>query len=239
MIKLMALVKSPAAIDAPRFKAYWSGQFFSQFSQLPTVRKHLLAAKHNYALAAPIREEIKAVENRWAGAGCYYFDSRVMAQTLLSSPEYQALLTESRATMAEVVHLLVDEVWIYNRDRSSLPVKAFAFFKRLSHLSRFESLLYYQGPHAALGETVNKGRTVRYIQNHVLLDYQNPEPYNYDGGPEIWFKSMDIAMNLYNDREGMEILGQDEAKFVLRSELTHFLATEEVMFEREAGEQEG
>jgi hypothetical protein len=233
MIKLMTLVKSPAAVTTPQFKAYWSGEFFSRLSEVPTVRQHLLKAKHNYALAAPIREEIQATENKWAGAGCYYFDSRVMAQTLLSSPEYRALLIESRATMAEVVHLLVDEVWIHNRDRSSLPIKAFAFFKRLPHLSRLEALLYYQGPHAALGDTVNKGRTVRYIQNHLLLDFQNPAPYDYDGGPEIWFKSMDIAMDLFNDREGMEILGRDEAKFVQRSELTHFLAEEEAMFERE------
>jgi hypothetical protein len=40
-------------------------------------------------------------------------------------------------------------------------------------------------------------------------------------------------MDLFNDREGMEILGRDEAKFVQRSELTHFLAEEEAMFERE------
>jgi EthD domain len=237
MIKLVTLVKSPATVPASEFKAFWNGTFFPRFRELPAVPLHLLKAKHNYALAAPIREEIETTENKWAGAGCYYFDSRVMAQTLLSSPGYQALLSESRATMAEVVHLLVDEVWIHNRDRSELPIKAFAFFKRLAHLSRLEALLYYQGPHAALGDTVNKGRTVRYIQNHVLLDFDSPPPYDYDGGPEIWFKSMDIAMDLFNDREGMETLGRDEVKFVQRSELTHFLAEEEVMLERDAATQ--
>jgi hypothetical protein len=232
MIKLMTLVKSPADVAADTFKAYWSGDFFSRLSHLSAVQNHLLTAKHNYALHAPIREELHAVENKWAGAGCYYLDSRVMAQALLSSPEYQALLNDSRRTMAEVVHLLVDEVWMYNRDRSELPVKAFAFFKRLPHLSRLQALQYYQGPHAAVGDSMNKGRTVRYIQNHVLLDFQTSAPYDYDGGPEIWFKSMAIATDLFNDREGMETLGRDEARFVQREELTHFLAEEEVLFER-------
>jgi len=63
MIKLMTLVKSPAAVTTPQFKAYWSGEFFSRLSEVPTVRQHLLKAKHNYALAAPIREEIQATEN--------------------------------------------------------------------------------------------------------------------------------------------------------------------------------
>jgi hypothetical protein len=232
MIKLMSLVKSPAAVEAEPFKAYWSGDFFSRFSQLSIVRSHLLTAKHNYALPAPIREDLHAVDNKWAGAGCYYFDSRVMAQELLSNPEYLSLLAESRRTMAEVVHLLVDEVWMYNRDQDHLPVKAFAFFKRLPHLSRLQALQYYQGPHAAVGDSMNKGRTVRYIQNHVLLDFQTSAPYDYDGGPEIWFKSMAIAMDLFGDREGMDTLGQDEARFVQRTELTHFLAEEEVIFER-------
>jgi hypothetical protein len=232
MIKLITLIKSPPGIGADQFKAYWSGDFFSRWSQLSAVRNSMLAAKHNYVLPATIREELHAAENKWAGAGCYYFDSRVMAEALLSSPEYQALLVDGRRAMAEVVHLLVDEVWMYNRDQGALPIKAFAFFKRLSHLSRLQALQYYQGPHAAVGAGLNKGRVVRYIQNHVLLDFENPQPYDYDGGPEIWFKSMDIAMDLFADREGMETLGQDEAKFIQRSELTHFLAEEELMFER-------
>jgi hypothetical protein len=90
---------------------------------------------------------------------------------------------------------------MYNRVKGALPIKAFAFFKRLPSFSRLQALQYYQGPHAAVGDGVNKGRTVRYIQNHVLLDFQNPAPYDYDGGPEIWFKSMDIANDLFGDRE--------------------------------------
>jgi hypothetical protein len=233
MIKLMTLVKSPAAIEAEGFKDYWGGEFYAQFSKLEVVRNHLLKAKHNHVLPTPIREEILAVENKWAGAGCYYFDSRVMAEELLASAEYRALLAHSRHTMAEVVHLLVDEVWMYNRDKGELPIKAFAFFKRLPQRSRLQALQYYQGPHAAVGHSINKGRTVRYIQNHVLLDFATSAPYDYDGGPEIWFKSMEIAADLFGDREGMDILGQDEARFVNRSELTHFLAQEQVMFERE------
>jgi hypothetical protein len=234
MVKLMTLVKSAASIDASLFKVYWSGDFFSLFSRLPVVRDHLLTAKHNYALPAPIREKEPLAEHQWAGAGCYYFDSRVMAQALLSNAQYQSLLADSRRTIAEVVHLLVDEVWMYNRDTSPLPIKSFAFFKRLPHLSRLEALQYYQGPHAAVGHRVNKGRVLRYIQNHVLLDFQNPgSPYNYDGGPEIWFKSMASAVELFDDREGMETLGEDEARFVQRPELIHFLAEEEVIYERD------
>jgi hypothetical protein len=235
MIKLMTLIRSPATVEADEFKAYWSGEFFSRLARLAIVQEHLVTAKHNHVLPAPIREEVSsstAAAHKWAGAGCYYFDSRVMAEAFLVSGEYRTLLAESRATLAEVSHLLVDEVWMYNRDRGALPVKAFAFFKRAPHLSRLQNLQYYQGPHAAVGASVNKGRTVRYIQNHVLLDFQTPPSFDYDGGPEIWFKSMSVAMDLYGDHEAMATLGRDEAKFVVPNDLVHFLAEEEVMLDR-------
>jgi hypothetical protein len=235
MIKLMTLIRSPAAVEADELKAYWSGEFFSRLARLAIVQDHLVVAKHNYALPAPIREDVTAdaaAAYQWAGAGCYYFDSRVMAEAFLASSEYRTLLADSRATLAEVAHLLVDEVWMYNRDPGPLPVKAFAFFKRAPHLSRLQTLQYYQGPHAAVGASVNKGRTVRYIQNHVLLDFQTPPSFDYDGGPEIWLKSMSVAMDLYGDREAMETLGRDEAKFVVPNDLIHFLAEEETMLDR-------
>jgi EthD domain len=232
MIKLMTLIKSPAAVNADQFRHYWDREFLPRFCDLPLVRDHLLTAKHNYALPAPIREELGTGENQWTGAGCYYFDSRAMAEALLASADFRALLGEGRGIMAEVVPLLVDEVWVHNRDRGYLPIKAFAFFKRLPRFTRLQALQYYQGPHAAVGDSINKGRTVRYIQNHVLLDFPNSAPHDYDGGPEIWFKSMDIAMDLYADREGMEILGADEAKFVRRDQLIHFLAEEVQLYGR-------
>jgi EthD domain len=235
MIKLMTLIRSPVAVEADEFKAYWSGEFFSRLSRLSIVQDHLVRALHNHVLPAPIREEVTAATAptyKWAGAGCYYFDSRVMAEAFLASSEYRTLLADSRATLAKTAHLLVDEVWMYNRDPGDLPIKAFAFFKRAPHLSRLQCLQYYQGPHAAVGASVNKGRTVRYIQNHVLLDFQTPPAFDYDGGPEIWLKSMSTAMDLYADREAMETLARDEAKFVVPNDLIHFLAEEDTMLER-------
>ena len=65
--------------------------------------------------------------------------------------------------------------------------------------------------------------------------YRNPNAaYDYDGGPEIWFKNMDIALELFNDKEAMDTLGKDEENFVIRGDLLHFLTDEVVVFEREA-----
>jgi hypothetical protein len=69
----------------------------------------------------------------------------------------------------------------------------------------------------------------------VVASYANPDKaYDYDAGPEIWFKSMDVAMDLFGDTEGMETLGRDEETFVLRNELLHFLTDEQVVFERKS-----
>ena len=233
MIKLMTLFESAGDVSDDEFRVFWRDEFFPAFHRLPVAANHLLRAVHNHVIPTAIRQDEEATANKWSGAGCYYFDSRVMADALLSDPTYRQLTDGNARMMTQVVHLLVDEVWIYNHDRSRLPIKAFAFFKRQPQLSRREALRYYQGPHAALGETINHGRTVRYIQNHVLLDYANPKRrYDYDGGPEIWFKSMEIAMDLYNDQTAMATLAEDEEKFVLRDQLIHFLTDEHTLFEK-------
>src|SRR3546814_9961832 len=94
---------------------------------------------------------------------------------------------------------------IYNRDKSHLPIKAFAFFKRKPTITREEAHAYYRGPHAEIGAGVNKNRTVRYIQNHVMPGFHPVDlRYDYDAGPEIWFKNMDLALDLFNEQEAMD-----------------------------------
>lgn len=233
MIKLLTLFKTQRNVARDEFRCFWRDEFFPAFHGLPVARANLIRAVHNHVIPTAIRDDgEQEINNKWAGAGCYYFSSRVMAESLLADPGYRQLLAESRSMLPEVIHLLVDEVWIYNRDRSKLPVKGFAFFKRQPQLSRIEALQYYQGPHADVGAEINNGRTVRYIQNHVLLDYDDPDPrYRYDGGPEIWFRSMETAMDLYGDKQAMAALAADEANFVLHEGLIHFLTDEETVYE--------
>src|SRR3546814_8349275 len=74
----------------------------------------------------------------WAGISSYYFDSRAAAEAFLADPAYQALLEANRDKLPEVTHLLVDEIWMYNRDKCHMPIKAFAFLMRNTSISRQE-----------------------------------------------------------------------------------------------------
>ena len=234
MIKLMTLFKSPAGVAPEPFREYLATEFFPAFKAIPAVAAHLVKAVHHHALDLEIRHEDGIENARWAGVGCYYFDSRVAAEKVLADSDYRHLLSSHPGVVSETLNLPVDEVWIHNRDRSHLPVKAFAFFKRLPHLSRLEALQYYQDVHAPYGdsEAINRGRTVRYVQNHLLLDHHHPNPrYDFDGGPEIWFKSLDIALDLFGDQQAMATLAEDEARFVIRDDLIHFLTDEVLVFD--------
>jgi hypothetical protein len=235
MLKVMSLVKTTGATSADDFRRHWRDEFFAQMRRLPVVAEHLQKAVHNHVLPADIRGDEGLTANKWAGAGSYYFDTRAAAESFLADPAYRALLARHAKLLPEVTHLLVEEVWMYNHDTSHLPIKMFAFFKRLPQLSREAALTYYRTTHADIGATVNRNRTVRYVQNHVVPGYTNPdERYNYDGGPEIWFKTMDIALDLFGDKHAMDTLAKDEANFVIRGELLHFLTDEEPLFTRDA-----
>ena len=81
-------------------------------------------------------------------------------------------------------------------------------------MSRLEALRYYRTTHADVGASINRNRISRYIQNHVVDGYRNPDgAWDYDGGPETWFKTLEIATDLFSDREAMEVLGKDEENF--------------------------
>jgi hypothetical protein len=235
MAKLMTLVKAAPGVSHEAFAQHWRHAFLPSLLQLDSTDRQLLKAVHHHVQPSNIREGEGLPANRWAGVGCYYFETQAAAAALLADPAFKALTKVHSSVMPEATHLLVDEVWIYNRDPSHLPLKMFAFFKRKPHIPRSEALRYYRTTHADVGESVNKNRTVRYIQNHVIDGYRNPDAaYDYDGGPEIWFKNMDIALDLFNDREAMDTLGKDEENFVIRADLLHFLTDEAVVFERES-----
>lgn len=234
MAKLMTLVKARPHLSRDIFALRWRDDFLPRFEELADRHGGLLKAVHNHVLPSEIRASEGLGIAQWSGIGCYYFNHQRDIEALIASPELSALLHEADGPFAEVTHSIVDEVWIYNRDTSLLPIKAFAFFKRRPEFSRKDALHYYQTTHAAVGESINRNRTVRYVQNHVVDGYVNPDArYDYDGGPEIWFKSREIAMDLYNDRAGMEILGRDEAKFVIRDDLLHFMTDEVVVLDRQ------
>jgi len=233
MEKLITLVKLSGDVSAEAFADYWRERFLPEFRQLASCRDHLVKAVHHHAVPVSLREDEGLTPNAWAGAGTYYFD-RDDIRPLFADPEFKALYARHRHVIGEATHLIVNEIWMYNRDTSHLPVKMFAFFKRKPHLTRAQVQDYYFNEHAAVGASINKNRTVRYIQNHVLEDYTNPDAaYDFDAGPEIWFKSIEVANDLFTDTEAMEILGRDEETFCLRSESVHFLTDEVVVFEAE------
>jgi hypothetical protein len=234
MAKLVSLVKSAPHVSNAEFAAYWKNDFLPELLQLEIPRRSLQKVVHNHALGSDLRTDEGLPGNNWAGAGFYYFESQADIESLLASPEFKRLYEKHKAVIAEATHLIVDEIWMYNRDTSHLPIKAFAFFKLKPEFTRERGLKYYRTTHADVGESINHNRTVRYIQNHVVEGYVNPDAqYNYDGGPEIWFKSMEVAMDLFSDTAAMEYLGEDEEKFVRRAESLHFLTDEAVVFERQ------
>jgi hypothetical protein len=233
MGKLVTLVKAPAALSPELFAARWRDAFLPALVALPGIGSHLVRAVHHHVVPSAIRAEDGVGRGHWAGVGTYYFDDAALVDRLPTDPAFLALLARQDGLIEEAVHLPVDEILIYDRDSAPLPLKMFAFFKRRPDFTRPQALRYYRTTHAEVGEGITRGRIGRFVQNHVRPDFRGVDRrYDFDAGPEIWFRSMEIALDLFGDREAMAILSADEERFVIRSELINLLTDEQELFVR-------
>lgn len=233
MAKLVTLVRAAPGVSGAAFATHWRETVFPALLSWPGVSERLVRAVHHHAIPSGIRAESGVAADGWSGVGTYSFEDGAFVEALASNPDFLALHVPGIYT--EVAALPVDEVWIYNRDPSPLPLKMFAFFKRKPEIDRAEAQHYYRTTHAEIGESINRQRTVRYIQNHVRPGFHAADPrFDFDAGPEIWFRSMEIALDLFSDAEAMRVLSEDEERFVLRGELMNLLTDEQVIYVRPA-----
>jgi hypothetical protein len=233
MGKLMLLMQAQGGVSARAFAKGWSDEILPALIARRGVGDCLLRAVHHHAIPSGIRAEEGIVADRWSGVGTYYFDDAEFVDALAADTWMSSLPDHFPDLVARAVPLPVEEVWLYDRDPAQLPLKMFALFRRKPHLSRAQAQAYYRTTHAEIGESINHGRTLRYVQNHVRPNFHPRDPsLDFDAGPEIWFKSMDTALDLFGDAEAMRVLGEDEERFVIRQEIMNLLTDECTVYTR-------
>jgi hypothetical protein len=197
-------------------------------------------AIHHHVAPGEVRDDTPTAV-RWSGVSSYYFDREEDARDAVRDPDFLRVLSEHERAIPQVTHLLCNELLIYdNKVSDPLPLKMMAFFKRLPSLSREAALEHYRGPHAALADKMANNTMQKFVQNHVLADYTNPDQrYDYDGGPETWFRSRAEAEVIFADTEHMQRVAEDEERFIVRSELAIFWTDEVLVYERSKTEPPG
>jgi hypothetical protein len=231
--KLVTFIRGRADMDRDEFVRFWRDDFFVQFLALPAVGDHLVRAVHNHVLPIEVRPDAPATASMWSGIGTYTFDSETASRAVLAGSELAGLVARLGDAISEITHLLCNEVFIFDKGvvSESAQLKMFAFFKRIPSLTRAEALKHYEVDHAAIANN-RHNPIVKYLQNHVVEGYTNPDPrYAYDGGPESWFRSLEEAKALFDHPKSMELASRDEERFVIRDELAHFFTDEVVVYE--------
>lgn len=227
--KVITLVRASDRLSAEEFEAYWRDDFFASMLRIPIVRDRLVKAVHNQVLPGEVRPDLPPSAHRWSGVGEYWFDDEDDARRLVADPALAEVIAEHRDAIEEVTHLLCSEVLIFDK---GIPTswKMMAFYKRLPNQTREESLHHYGGVHAEMARHP-KNPMQRYVQNHALLDHQNPdERYDYDGGPEAWYGSEEAARGLFENPRAMAGAVEDEARFSVMDESIYFYLDESLVY---------
>jgi EthD domain len=237
--KLVTFIRGRADVDRHEFARFWREDVFGRFVASAAVGDHLVRAVHNHVLPIEVRPDAPQTASMWSGIGTYTFDSEAAARAVLSGPDLPGLVTQCGDALSEITHLLCNEVFIFDkrsdaeRSGDAPALKMFAFFKRIPSLTRAEALAHYEVDHAAIANNKHNP-IVKYLQNHVVEGYTNPDArYAYDGGPESWFRSLDEARALFDHPKSMELAARDEERFVIRDELAHFFTDEVEVYVRD------
>jgi hypothetical protein len=237
MYKIITFVEAAPGLTRSQFAQAWQDAYVNEFAMLTSVKGNLCRAVHNFISpdgfqayggsdVSPMKADITAPT--WTGIGSYYFEDVEEARAVLADPQFTDWLDSKSAVISRSTHLLVKEVAMFDKDPSPLPAKIMAFFKRKPEFTRREALVYYNTTHAEVAERFGKDRMSRYKQNHSVESYTNPDKeFDYDGGPECWFKSWDILREYIGDEDLTGPLSEDEEKFVIRNELASFFIDEE------------
>ena len=205
MSKLVTFIRGGEGLDQATFADIWRDRYFAELLAAPGARDHLERAVHNHVLPIEVRPDAPATASWWSGIGTYAFDSLESARSVMDELDPARVVDRFGGLVAEVSHLLCNEVFIFDKGVDAAPLKMFAFFKRIPSLTRAQALKHYEVDHAAIANNKHNP-IVKYLQNHVVEGYTNPDArYAYDGGPESWFRSLEEAKAMFDHPKSMEL----------------------------------
>ena len=228
MSKIITLVKS-SGMTRDEFREYWRDVWLPSLLAVPETGDNLVRIVFNHVLPSNIRPDEEVPSDQWAGfAEMWYYD-RPSAERFLASPGVQSAIAAHAEAIPEVVHLHVFEIAGWDRGTGKVALKALNLFIPRDGMSRTEAQRYWSDEH--LRETTRLGmsqKLSKYVQNHSFPDHRTADPrYDFAGGPEMWFESMEEAESIFADEALLAELKEDEVKFVDHS-LTLVVEEEDV-----------
>jgi uncharacterized protein (TIGR02118 family) len=235
MTKILSLVQAAPGLEGRAFADYWRDRYLAALLAIPAVRSSLRRVVHNQAQPSSIRDDAEAAPAGWAGVSEMWFTDREAARAFLANADVAAVAREHAGSLPQIVHLHVREVLMWDHGGKHDALKAMAFFLPNPAMTREQAQRYWNVDHVAEGARLGMGQKLsKYVQNHTLLDHHASDPrYDFAGGPELWFNSLEDAETLFSDEDKVAQLSADEAKFSDRSTTAMMVVDEVVVFRSE------
>ncbi|XXH05696.1 hypothetical protein Hte_012131 [Hypoxylon texense] len=128
---------------------------------------------------------------------------------------------------------------IDTRTKSEQLVKITLFIKKRDNLTYEEFHEYWSGPHVEIFHSVPivRQNIVKYAQFHsnesVDLTQYGLTPAGYDGGVDLWTRSLDDLLAVFNDEEYLNVVVPNGKTFFKYDEMTAMYGWEEVKWDHE------
>lgn len=213
MTKVITLVRS-SGMAPDEFREYWRESVLPSLLAVPEARENLVRVVHNHVLPADARSEEKSPFDQWAGVTEFWYYDRPSAERFLASSEAQQAIA-SHGKIPEIVYLHVFEIAGWDRKSRETAMKMMGFFIPKDGLSRIEAQRHWSDEHLRVTARLGMSQKLcKYIQNHTFPEYRTSDPrYNFAGGPEMWFETMEEANSIFADEALLAELKVDEETF--------------------------
>jgi uncharacterized protein (TIGR02118 family) len=186
MIKCSVLIKRKEGMSVEEFQRYWREKNAPIASKLPGLRHYIQC----HTLPAEYERETPP---DYDGVAEMWFDDLGAFDRAEASPEYQAMLADTKNFVSESMPLIETEVSLV--DAYPTPEERKAMVKYIAMLYLKDGVpiadfqRHWKDVHGPINVQNIKGMR-RYVQSHILpamFEGSNPPPYG--GLPEAWFDS--------------------------------------------------
>jgi len=230
MVKLVICVKRKAGMSPADFHRYWKEVHAPTVKSVPEFMRHLRKYVQSHTVSDAVPGFPAASE--YDGLAELWFDNLEEVGKAFHEPRYMEIIRPDEGKFADLAGstLFVAEEIVMHSERAT-RFKLVACVKPKAGMSSAEFHRYWKETHGPTVKSVPEfmRHLRKYVQSHAIsgsIPGFPAAPSQFEGVADLWFDSVEEVVKAFNEPRYLEVIREDEKKFLDLAGCSIFVAEE-------------